>query len=51
MKEYPHRGGTLDGDEQATKFMPFAGTEGYNPVAYAPCGSAGEYRTGSASGL
>src|SRR6266511_3098601 len=36
MKEYPHRSGTLDGDEQATKFMPFAGTEGYNPVAYAP---------------
>jgi hypothetical protein len=37
MKEYPRRGGgTFDGAEQATKFMPFAGTEGYNPVAYAP---------------
>ena len=36
MQEYPHRGGTLAEDEQATKFMPFAGTEGYNPVAYAP---------------
>jgi hypothetical protein len=31
MREYP-----LDAEEQATKFMPFAGTEGYNPVAYAP---------------
>ena len=37
MKEYPHPGGTLGEEEQATKFMPFAGTEGYNPVAYAPC--------------
>ena len=36
MKEYPHLGGTLDQEEQATKFMPFAGTEGYNPIAYAP---------------
>ncbi len=36
MKEYPHPGGTLGEEEQATKFMPFAGTEGYNPVAYAP---------------
>jgi hypothetical protein len=36
MKDYPHLGGTLDQEEQATKFMPFAGTEGYNPVAYAP---------------
>jgi predicted membrane protein DUF2142 len=36
MREYPHRGGTLHEEEQATKFMPFAGTEGYNPVAYAP---------------
>src|SRR6266498_4827528 len=36
MKEYPHPGGTLDAEEQSTKFMPFAGTEGYTPVAYAP---------------
>src|SRR6266536_2914770 len=36
MKEYPHPGPTLDEQEQATKFMPFAGTEGYHPVAYAP---------------
>jgi hypothetical protein len=36
LKDYPHLGGTLDQEEQATKFMPFAGTEGYNPVAYAP---------------
>jgi len=36
MKEYPHPGGTLREEEQAKKFMPFAGTEGYNPVAYAP---------------
>jgi uncharacterized membrane protein len=35
MKEYPPSG-TLDEPEQATKFMPFAGTEGYNPAAYAP---------------
>ncbi len=36
MKDYPHPRRTLDEEEQATKFMPFAGTEGYNPVAYAP---------------
>ncbi len=36
MKEYPPQGGMLDAERQATKFMPFAGTEGYNPVAYAP---------------
>jgi hypothetical protein len=36
MKEYPRPGGTGPEEEQATKFMPFAGTEGYNPVAYAP---------------
>jgi uncharacterized membrane protein len=35
MKEYPPSD-TLDKPEQATKFMPFAGTEGYNPAAYAP---------------
>jgi uncharacterized membrane protein len=37
MKEYPPPGGgTLEHEEPATKFMPFAGTEGYNPVAYIP---------------
>jgi hypothetical protein len=36
MKEYPNPGCTLQDEGQATKFMPFAGTEGYNPVAYAP---------------
>src|SRR6266550_2558482 len=36
MKEYPHPGSTGHEEAQATKFMPFAGTEGYNPVAYAP---------------
>ena len=36
MKEYPQPGGILHEEGQATKFMPFAGTEGYNPVAYAP---------------
>jgi predicted membrane protein DUF2142 len=35
MKGYPHPGGTLREEEQATKFMPFAGTD-YNPAAYAP---------------
>ncbi len=36
MKEYPQPRGTVDQGEQATKFLPFAGTEGYSPVAYAP---------------
>src|SRR5689334_18889765 len=36
MKEYPRRDGKLNSEGQPTKFMPFAGTEGYNPVAYAP---------------
>src|SRR5947207_654144 len=36
MKEYPQLAGTLHEEGQATKFMPFAGTERYNPVAYAP---------------
>jgi len=36
MREYPHLVGTLSQEEPATKFIPFAGTEGYNPVAYAP---------------
>lgn len=36
MKEYPPPGGKLNSEGQPTKFMPFAGTEGYNPVAYAP---------------
>jgi hypothetical protein len=33
MKEYPPPGGTMEHEEPDTKFMPFAGTEGYNPVA------------------
>src|SRR5262249_60262813 len=36
MKEYPNSSGTIDQVEQATKFLPFAGTEGYTPIAYAP---------------
>jgi hypothetical protein len=36
VKEYPHPGTIPHDEEQATEFMPFAGTEGYNPVAYAP---------------
>jgi Predicted membrane protein (DUF2142) len=36
MKQYPPPGGILDHEEPGTKFMPFAGTEGYNPVAYIP---------------
>jgi uncharacterized membrane protein len=36
MKTYLHPDGVPAEQEQATKFMPFAGTEGYNPVAYAP---------------
>jgi uncharacterized membrane protein len=36
MNEYSHLAGTLDEEAQATKFMPFAGTEGYTAVAYAP---------------
>jgi uncharacterized membrane protein len=36
MKEYTLPNRTVHEDGQATKFMPFAGTEGYNPVAYAP---------------
>jgi hypothetical protein len=36
MKEYPHPGPTFDEEEPATKFMPFAGTEGYSAAAYAP---------------
>jgi uncharacterized membrane protein len=36
MKEYSDPDGSLHEEGQATKFMPFAGTEGYNPVAYAP---------------
>src|SRR6266567_1630207 len=35
MKEFPPSSGTVN-QEQATKFLPFAGTEGYTPVAYAP---------------
>jgi hypothetical protein len=34
---YRDFGGTIgDGFEEAPMFMPFAGTEGYNPVAYVP---------------
>jgi uncharacterized membrane protein len=36
MQEDPAADGTPDDEEQAWKFMSFAGTEGYNPVAYAP---------------
>jgi hypothetical protein len=36
MKTFLHPDGVPAEQEQATKFMPFAGTEGYNPVAYAP---------------
>jgi hypothetical protein len=36
MKEYPNSSSTIDQQEQATQFLPFAGTEGYTPVAYAP---------------
>jgi hypothetical protein len=36
MKESPHPRGTVDQGDQATKFLPFAGTEGYTPAAYAP---------------
>jgi uncharacterized membrane protein len=36
MKEHRRPGGVLHHEEPATKFMPFAGTEGYNPVAYIP---------------
>ena len=40
MKEHPHAGGMID-EEQTKQFMPFAGTEGYSPVAYAPYVLAG----------
>ena len=36
MQAYAHRGSDLDAQEQASKFLPFAGTEGYSPVSYAP---------------
>ena len=36
MQEDPAANGTPDDEEQTWKFMSFAGTEGYNPVAYAP---------------
>jgi len=35
-KEYPRLIGTIDEKEQSTKFMPFAGTEGYTAIAYGP---------------
>jgi Predicted membrane protein (DUF2142) len=36
MKEYPHPGGIPYQEGQAANFLPFAGTEGYSPIAYAP---------------
>jgi len=36
MKDYPHPGGILHQEGQAANFLPFAGTEGYSPIAYAP---------------
>jgi hypothetical protein len=36
MNERPHFGGTLQWDGHAATFLPFAGTEGYSPIAYAP---------------
>jgi uncharacterized membrane protein len=36
MEDYPPPGGRLDEAEEGTRFMPFAGTEGYTPVVYAP---------------
>src|SRR6266516_2506766 len=36
MKEYRHSARRVNQEEQARKFLPFAGTEGYTPVAYAP---------------
>jgi len=36
MKKYPHPGGIPYQEGQAANFLPFAGTEGYSPIAYAP---------------
>jgi uncharacterized membrane protein len=36
MKKCSHAGDPVNQEEQAGKFLPFAGTEGYMPVAYAP---------------
>jgi hypothetical protein len=36
MKDYRHPGGLIDEADEAMRFMPFAGTEGYTPVVYAP---------------
>jgi hypothetical protein len=36
MQDYPPAGGLVDEMEEPARFMPFAGTEGYSPVAYAP---------------
>jgi uncharacterized membrane protein len=36
MQAYPYRESGKDEVEQAKKFLPFAGTEGYTPVSYAP---------------
>jgi hypothetical protein len=36
MKDHPQTGAAIQGEEQSASFMPFAGTEGYTPVVYAP---------------
>jgi hypothetical protein len=36
MNERPRFGGTLQWDDHAATFLPFAGSEGYSPIAYAP---------------
>ncbi len=36
LQEYPRSRELLSDDEPPARFLPFAGTEGYNPVTYAP---------------
>jgi hypothetical protein len=36
MEAEPRTAGAIQGEEGSAKFMPFAGTEGYTPVVYAP---------------
>ena len=36
MQAYPYRENGSAEEQQAKKFLPFAGTEGYTPVSYAP---------------
>ena len=36
MQAYPNGENGSEGEDQAKKFLPFAGTEGYTPVSYAP---------------